>query len=229
MRLSLSHLGLLALAALPDLAMCVKKADFKTCEQSGFCKRNRAYADTVSTNKLASPYAIDAASLNIKDGLLTGTIWKTVEGQEEKVELPLEIHFLANGVARVKVDEEKRRKKGIELRNDSKARKERYNEAGKWALVGELPLDTNAKLETQELSSKVTWSEWANVAEIDYKPFRIRFIRHGEVHVVFNDQNFLNVEHWRAKPEEGADETMWDETFGGNTDTKPRGKVQRVY
>ena len=45
----------------------------------------------------------------------------------------------------------------------------------------------------------------------------------------------MNVEHWRAKVDtpkkedgaeettEASEETWWDESFGGNTDSKPRG------
>lgn len=226
MRSLIASLGLLALLALPETVLSVKHHDFKTCAQSGFCRRNRAYADSVIAGKKAAPYDLDPASIKMQDGVLTGTIWKTVEGQEDKVEFPLEMSFLENGVARVRIDERRRREGNIELRNGSKARKERYNEAGKWALVGEPVLDKAAKLEAQDLSASVTWSAWQNIAQIDYKPFSVRFLRHNEVHVVLNERNLMNIDHWRPKPEEGAEDGMWEETFGGNTDTKPRGKYE---
>lgn len=82
-------------------------------------------------------------------------------------------------------------------------------------------------------------------AIIHHQPFSIEFQRDGETHVKFNERGFLNLEHWRAKvekpkeePKEGEENkeekkveeekvedesTWWDESFGGNTDTKPRG------
>jgi mannosyl-oligosaccharide alpha-1,3-glucosidase len=58
----------------------------------------------------------------------------------------------------------------------------------------------------------------------------VTFKREGSAEVVFNERQFLNYEHWRAKAEaEGNDcnaedqSTWWDESFGGATDTKPKG------
>jgi alpha 1,3-glucosidase len=114
----------------------VKHENFKTCDQSGFCKRNRAYADSAhSTSNFQSPYQLDATSIKFDHGVLTGTVLKTL-ADSEQVRLPLTVAFFESGVARVTVDEEKRQKGEIELRHGSKARKERFNEAEKWAVVG---------------------------------------------------------------------------------------------
>jgi len=76
---------------------------------------------------------------------------------------------------------------------------------------------------------------------VKFSPFSIDFARDGATQVKLNDRGLLNMEHWRpkiekAEPEQkegeelpvevqtGEDEsTWWDETFGGNTDSKPRG------
>lgn len=83
-------------------------------------------------------------------------------------------------------------------------------------------------------------------AVITHQPFGITFKRDGQAQVQLNDRGLLSVEHWRAKPadpdaveseaaeSEAAKEekkilssedtsTWWEETFGGNTDSKPRG------
>lgn len=59
----------------------VKHGNFKTCEQSGFCKRNRAYADNVATlgNTWASPYTLDPNSVMIGHGQVTGTVLKSLK------------------------------------------------------------------------------------------------------------------------------------------------------
>jgi alpha 1,3-glucosidase len=188
---------------------------------------------------------------------LDAVVLKTVQNYTTKVRLPLTITFLESGLARVTLDEERRAKGDIELRHDSKARKERYNEAGNWALVGGLkPAEGAALSEAADAGyTKVVYGKGGNhQAIVRHSPFSIDFQRNGETQVKFNERGFMNMEHWRAKvekPEEekkegeeetkegeeekkeevektaedrGEDEsTWWDETFGGATDSKPRG------
>ncbi|KAF2113743.1 glycosyl hydrolases family 31-domain-containing protein [Lophiotrema nucula] len=232
-------------------AVMVKHENFKKCDQSGFCKRNRAFADTAAaTSSWTSPYALDPSTVKFKDGTLSAVVLKTV-GDGEKVKLPLTVTLLESGVARVTLDEEKRQKGDIELRKDSKARKERYNEAGKWALVGGLETSKGAALseKVEKGYTKVFYGVGGkHEAVIQHSPFGIEFKRDGETHVKFNERGLLNLEHWRAKKEpppveekkegeeekqeeetkepepQGEDEsTWWDESFGGATDSKPRG------
>ncbi|KAK2756384.1 hypothetical protein FQN54_005276 [Arachnomyces sp. PD_36] len=219
----------------------VKRELFKKCSQSGFCKRNRDYADSASAtgSSWTPPYQLESNSVKLNGGQLEGVIVKTTE-DNEKVRLPLTVSFLDSGVARVTMDEEKRITGDIELRHDSKARKERYNESAKWALVGGLELSASAELnpEVESGFTKVLYGpEQKFQAIIRHEPFEVYFQRDGQTHVQFNDRGLLNMEHWRAKkerpapaegeeapPEEGPDEsTWWDETFGGNTDSKPKG------
>ncbi|KAI9697516.1 MAG: hypothetical protein M1820_007782 [Bogoriella megaspora] len=231
-------------------ALTVKKQDFKTCDQSGFCKRNRAYADRATTESSTwnSPYTLDASSIRFKDGQLTGVVLKALPKTGENIRLPLTINFLQSGLARVIIDEEKRRKGDIELRHGSKARKERYNEAEKWAIVGGLALNKGAAVskDSEPGTTKVVYGPSSGYeAVIKHSPFSVDFKREGETHVRFNERGFLNVEHWRPKiekdpPKEGEEEksaeeeqkivdaaedegTWWEETFGGNTDSKPKG------
>lgn len=80
---------------------------------------------------------------------------------------------------------------------------------------------------------------------INLSPFGIEFKRDGATHIKLNDRGLLNMEHWRPKVEqehhmvhiEGQEPlqdeaaqvkredetTWWEEFFGGNTDSKPRG------
>lgn len=226
--------------------MSVKHENFKKCDQSGFCKRNRAYADTAvaAGSNWEIPYQISPETLNWKNGQLDGTILKTVDAAGTTVRLPITISFLESGSARVVIDEEKRQKGDIELRHNSKARKERYNEAAGWALVGGLDLSKTAKEERDAKTSTVKYGKDGQFeAVITFAPFGIDFKRDAITEVKLNDRGLLNLDHWRPKidkptPEkkEGEDETpapeiqpgedestWWEETFGGSTDTKPRG------
>ncbi len=236
--------------------VAVKEHDFKKCHQSGFCTRNRAFADhALASSSWQSPYNIAPESASFQDGQYQAVILKTINENGETVRLPITVSFLESGTARVTVDEEKRQKGEIELRHDSKARKERYNEAEQWVIVGGTALDKEAKVDYED-KTQVTVKYGPSSkfeAIIKLSPFSIDFKRDGNSQIKFNDQGLLNVEHWRPKIEKpepekkegesieenkaeepkeepkeegpkGEDEsTWWDETFGSNTDTKPRG------
>ncbi|KAK4544170.1 hypothetical protein LTR36_004380 [Oleoguttula mirabilis] len=234
--------------------MMVKHENFKTCAQSGFCNRNRAYADNaLSTSKWAAPYSLDPASVRFDKGVLTGTISKKTT-TNEIVRLPLTVAFYESGTARVTLDEEKRQKGDIELRHASKAKKQRYNEAEQWAIVGGTTISTGAATskDAEKGTTKIVYGPASKFeAVIRHVPFGVEFKRDGETQIKLNDRGLLNMEHWRPKvdkpaPEkkEGDDEkkegeeamaagsdkemaedesTWWDESFGGNTDSKPRG------
>ncbi|TVY50550.1 Glucosidase 2 subunit alpha [Lachnellula cervina] len=226
-------------------AVSVKYENFKTCDQAGFCKRNRAYADTAAaTSSWKAPYALTSDSLSWKNGQLKGTILKTINTNGETVRLPITISFLESGSARVTIDEEKRQKGDIELRHNSIARKERYNEVEDWTIVGGLGLSKNAAESREAEKTTVTYGPQGKFeAVITFAPFSIDFKRDHVTQIKFNDRGLLNMEHWRPKIEkpvpekkEGEEETpapevpssedestWWDESFGGSTDSKPKG------
>ena len=234
------------------IVAAVKHENFKRCDQSGFCKRNRAIADEATSrgDLWASPYRLDPATINVQNGILKGIVSKSLGEDYGPVAFPLTITFLESGVARVSIDEEKRQKGDIELRHGSVARKERYNEASKWAIVGTLNADNRASPSMAPEATTVTYGPGNRYkAVIKHSPFAIDFWRDDEIHVSFNGKGFLNMEHWRPKIEKPAKEvketkegeepqaesqqestdagedesTWWEESFGGNTDSKPKG------
>lgn len=199
-----------------------------------------------------SPYSLDSKSIRFKNGILDGNILKTINSTtSETVNLPLRVTFLESGLARVTIDEEKRQKGEIELRHESKANKARYNDADKWSIAGGLAVNKEAPYgsDVGENQVKIVYGkDGKHEAIIQYKPFAIDFRRDGEVQVKINERGLLNMEHWRRKVEpppaaekkegeeqkdgEGeqaevlpgvSEDTWWDESFGGNTDSKPRG------
>jgi alpha 1,3-glucosidase len=224
----------------------VKHENFKTCDQSGFCKRNRAYADQAigAGSSWEAPYRINPESLSWKNGQFQGTVLKTTNTNGETVRLPITISFLESGSARVTIDEQKRQKGEIELRHNSAARKERFNEAEAWAIVGGLELSKTATESREDKKSTVTYGPDGKFeAVVTFAPFSIDFKRDSVTEIKLNDRGLLSMEHWRpkiekAEPEkkEGEEETpaaevqrgedestWWEETFGGNTDSKPKG------
>ena len=165
-------------------------------------------------------------------------MFKSLKSGGQAVQLPVKVVFLESGVARVTIDELKRQQKDIELRHGSQARKERYNEAAAWALVTSGEPDKALSGESSEEETVVRYGPKQQYrAVIRHDPFSIEFFRGDELHIKLNGKGLMNVEHWRPKAEkveqmegekknaeEGEDEsTWWEETFGGNTDSKPRG------
>lgn len=229
----------------------VKKEDFKTCKQSSFCRRNRALAEraTAQGSRHVTPYEIDGETLSLKDGVLDATVWKTVKKDSKKLELPLRITFLKSGVARVTLDEKRRRDLDIKLPESKEklVNKARYNEAEKYTIVGGLELDERISSKTTvDGVTKISYgSGMAYEMQITHKPLQIVFLRDGVVEILLNDRGLLNLEHWRAKDDmdgstvtdEAAEmgekieypadehdkEGMWEEDFNGKHDSKPRG------
>ena len=187
-------------------AVAVKEHDFKKCVQSGFCKRNREFADhALGASAWQSPYTVLADSASFKDGQLQATVLKTINDQGDTVRLPLTVSFLESGTARVTVDEEKRQKGEIELRHDSKARKERYNGAEEWVIVGGLAVDTAAKVAHEDKNQITIQYGPASKFEavIKFSPFTVDFKRDGKSQIKFNDKGLLdrkstrlNSSHW---------------------------------
>ena len=142
------------------------------------------------------------------------------------------------------IDEERRRRGDIELRHNSKARKQRCDEAAKWALTGAgLKSSQDAKVTAEgDGFTEVTYGpDQRYEALIRHSPFSVQFRKDGHKELQLNERGFFNIEHWRAQekqiPNAGSaqdplvnnkendddESTWWDETFNGFTDSKPRG------
>lgn len=235
----------LLLATTPTLA--VKRGDFKTCDQSGFCKRNRALADraNAATTAWNSPYTFSFPSF--KDGVLSARLSNAVF---PSIQYSLKVQFQQDGVARILMDEVD----GL---------RQRYNEAGMWAV------QTTPALATQEgdytislgaSASSIGYKGGAHELRIEHSPVKLTFLRNGQEHVILNGKGLLNMEHFRVKTPAKAEATqvegeeamlvqeadstvvqpldvdfpgflptnedgMWEETFSGKVDTKPKGEL----
>lgn len=208
-------------------------------------------ADAVASNPhYASPYSL-SEEIFLRNGVLTGTILKSIKKGVEKVELPFSIQFLKSGAARFTIDEKRRQAKDIELpEGKDHVRKERYNLVASHVLIGGKQLDMAVnKLVSQHNSTRVRYgSRVDQEVVIHHYPFRIEFLRENKVQMVLNERNLLNVEHWRPKSikkeqqqakegsvgdeqmtvvddEDEEEDGMWEESFNGKTDSKPRGAL----
>lgn len=233
----------LVIASTPT-SHAVKRHDFKTCSQSGFCRRNRAFADRAAETGQAwqSPYAL-AAPPQFARGSLSADV---VNALFPNIKFSLEVRFHQDGTARVLMDEVD----GL---------RQRYNEAARWALDQEPQVDGPDEHFTVQHDKGFTSVKYAgghNEVRLDHSPLAVTFLRNGQPHVVLNERKLFNMEHFRVKtvgeqPEELVvqdpdhpgeqrvivkddafpgflppdEDGMWDETFAGKTDSKPKGTL----
>ncbi|KAK9709971.1 hypothetical protein QE152_g26249 [Popillia japonica] len=163
------------LLQLTGFIIAVDKGNFKTCEQSSFCRRLRKI-------KPDNPkYLLDLNSLEISDHSLEAKLVNT----EENVQLKFVLITLAGDTFRVIVDE-------------YQPLHPRYHVQS--ALNGEPQI---AKLELLERNKDaVSIKLGNNKATVRSDPFKLEFYQ-GEVLVaVVNSRNLFEFEHLRAKPVE---------------------------
>ncbi|KAG5438788.1 hypothetical protein PCANB_002508 [Pneumocystis canis] len=207
----------------------VTKTAFKTCAQSSFCKRNRHLAENES---IRDKYILDYSHLSLNEGLLEAIVLKIPQYDSQIIYLPLSISFLKTGVVRVKIDELQRQRGNINLHNNDRVRKERYNETEKWVIVSDLERDVTVQNYIVEQGVITVKYGQNNEFElrITHEPFKISFYKNGNMEILFNEHGYLNLEHWRPKSTEDLDNSkysdpdrMWEESFNGIPDTKPLG------
>lgn len=209
-----------------SVVLGVSRDNFKTCDQSGFCKRQRAMVPG------HSHYVVELSSINMTPSSLE----LEVVNKKNNVRFKLELYALANNMARIKF-------------NELSPLKPRYEIPIGDVLVKE-PVLQSLKLVSQDSNSITTVFENTRVV-ITANPFRIDFITSDQPTVSFNTQGLLKFEHLRkkqtAQPAEPAQEAaaenqeekkeeqaptpeaensepdMWEETFKSFVDSKPNG------
>ncbi|RUS82149.1 hypothetical protein EGW08_010083 [Elysia chlorotica] len=231
----------LLLAVLFCTCLGVHRENFRTCDQSGFCKRHR------SLQPGNSDYVVQASSLRLSKTSLMVDVLNT----KSDVRFLLQVYGLQHGIFRVKLVE-------------AEPIRQRYEIPIGVTLVAE---PEQAELVYHgEVSGQLKFSLGDNQMVINTNPLRIDFLINNEPVSSLNAQGLLKFEHtqekkgwfssrvsslfsfvsqpFRAKKEEteegvegeeGAvqedekpsdderDAGMWEETFKGFTDSKPNG------
>ncbi|XP_045781311.1 neutral alpha-glucosidase AB isoform X1 [Maniola jurtina] len=211
-------LGLLLIAALGlNGSLGVDRNNFKTCDQSGFCKRLRGLKPE------KSQYALNVDSVFVHGNVLSAEVVTVdYEGETKNVlwRYALRLSALADSSFRVEMDE-------------ADPLYPRYRT--QIALEGE-PKADGIKLVSNENGKLTLANNQGHRVVITTEPLKIEFVDHsGEVSVVLNENSQLLVEPLRARRErrddddeqgnavEVEEEGTWGENFKGHHDSKPRG------
>ncbi|XP_050680339.1 neutral alpha-glucosidase AB [Leptidea sinapis] len=189
----------------------VDKNNFKTCEQSGFCKRLR------NLKPEKSQYSLNLDSVFVHGNVLSAEVITVNHDTENKNVLwhyALKLSALVDGTFRVEIDE-------------AEPLYPRYRT--QLSLDGE-PKPDSLKLVSKENGQITVSNSQGYKVVIRAEPLKFTFLdKNGEEAVVLNDNAQLFVEPLRVKnsgDEENAvesDEGAWSESFKSHHDSKPRG------
>ena len=179
----------------------VDRSKFKSCSQSGFCKRCRAVQPGTSS------YEVEAATLHTSATSLDTLVVNNNNG----VKFKLSIIGLLDNTFRLKI-------------NEAYPLKKRF----------EVPLVLASEPEPAPISvlskdnEKIVLGLGDSKAILHFKPLRVDFYSGDKLVISTNARGMMKFEHLRVKNEETAVEAenepdMWEESYGGHSDSKPHG------
>ncbi|XP_010896653.1 neutral alpha-glucosidase AB [Esox lucius] len=216
------------------LAVCVSgswavdRGNFKTCDQSTFCKRQRALKPG------QSPYRALLETLELTNTKLT----LQLINDNNKVRLLLELYRLQGNMTRVKINELKPLKPRFEVPD---------------VLINDPPTEPLSLLSQDENGMVLSLGADSQRLIVSAKPFRLDIMEGREVLLSLNSRGLLAFEHLRirkdtladpegaekkeetdaaseqtegeeaTKEDEKVEDGMWEETFKSHTDSKPNG------
>ncbi|KAK6202280.1 glucosidase II [Scheffersomyces amazonensis] len=207
----------------PTLVFGVKESLFKTCENSGFCHRNKYFAESIKNegSNYQSRYSIAPESILIESKLNTkiihGQIIKDIPTLAEDFILPFELSILEGNNIRFTINEEQRHIADIKAINITNYR---YNQTSDWAFVtSELPYlaENLFKVEIDQSKSEVIvhYGESNEYkAILTFNPVTLTVFYNDIPQVIANHQNFFNFEHWRPKESNYEHLTVEETDYG---------------
>ena len=192
---------LLACVLSSAIVTAVDKSKFRTCDQTGFCRRHRKHQPK-------SHYRVDASSIIKENGRVKATL---VGGPAEAVPLPIEITFLTTGVARVRITDPS---------------KERWQPPE--VLLSKDIMLTQYTVAKEDASSAIFSYSTDGVVKsvvLQFSPFKIDFQVKGQTMLSINSENMFHFEHTRNKGDvAAADNTEAEKT----EESKPQSEKKIV-
>uniref|UniRef100_A0A673G7D6 Integrator complex subunit 5-like n=1 Tax=Sinocyclocheilus rhinocerous TaxID=307959 RepID=A0A673G7D6_9TELE len=178
-------------------AFAVDRGNFKTCDQSSFCKRQRALKPG------QSPYRALLETLELSDSRLT----LQLINDNNKVHLLLELYRLQGNMTRVKINELKPLKPRFEVPD---------------VLIAEPPTEPLSVLSKDDNGIVLSLGAESQRLIVSARPFRLDIMEGPEVLLSLNSRGLLAFEHLHLQGDKEQD-GLWEETFKSHTDTKPNG------
>lgn len=183
-----------AIFILANACFAVKDYLFKSCEQNGFCHRNRHYANEVKLDSsFKSPYNIIPESVSVKGSVVKGIVVKESPHISARVEFPFEIDVIGDSF-HFKLDENREPHQQI-------VNHRRYNETSKWAFAEGVEINKDAKFDKSKSSIDVSYGN--NKVSIQFNPVKLSFFYKNKEVLVINDKQFLNIEPYRLEEHNG--------------------------
>ncbi len=232
MGLSSACLLVLALCSLLPSAFAAKHGDFKTCQQSSFCRRLRAIS-TISDlggPEFHSPYsALEATHSTAVDRDEASWTFPIKTELYPAIDFELRVDIQQGGIARLRMDEV-----------NSALQWKRYNETASHALLGEpkllskkdVSMETKKGITTLSYYSK-SKSSFPLQLVIQNSPLKITQLMDGSPIAIINDRSLLHMEHFRTKKvalEEGVEPTEVSEMeFKGRVAYEKGSDVDRKW
>ncbi|XP_046694477.1 neutral alpha-glucosidase AB isoform X3 [Silurus meridionalis] len=201
-------------------AEAVDRGNFKTCEQSAFCKRQRELKPG------QSPYRALLDTLELSDSRIT----LQLINDNNKVRLLLELYRLQGNMTRVKINELKPLRPRYEVQD---------------VLITDPPTKPMTVVTRDENGVVLSLGADEQRLIVSARPFRLDIVEGPQVLLSLNSRGLLAFEHLRLrkdtkqdtdraggsenagdKAEDGEEEVkpgMWEETFKTHTDSKPNG------
>jgi len=221
-------LPLILAACRSDLAAGVDKSKFRTCDQGSFCRRYRKYVKRIEGSSGAEiVHALDVSSLEHTEHTVSARLQFAQDAAVTP--LKLELRFFKDavagrgGIVRMRITEAEPLHPRFELREGD-------------VVVAESGLAPDAvKLSSGEGTTVLTSTaaEGGCTVTIHHRPFEVVLAAGGRTLQRVNGRHLLNFERYRdraASPHAGLvdatdvdGEHLWEESFGGHKDTKPRG------
>lgn len=224
-----SHTALWCLLGLglTGLAGAVDVNKFRTCEQGSFCRRYRKYVSRIEGSQGSEfAHAFEPSSIKSHGNTVTAKLLQTNDASVRP--LLLDIRFFQDavsghaGIVRIQINEEASLHRRFQLQEGDVVMKESDLK----------PDPVNVLPEGAVTIIKSTAPGDCQVT-IRHKPFEIEFAAGHHVLQKVNSRHLLNFERYRQKEAPAhaglVDATdvdnsdLWEERFGGHTDSKPRG------
>ncbi|CAG2104181.1 unnamed protein product [Medioppia subpectinata] len=205
-----------------EIALNIKQSNFKTCDQSGYCRRQRNQTPNEDNQWLVVSDSVTQSS----DG---HSVEFRLKNSHTGVTLQALIYSLVSGhVIRLKVNEIN----GLRHRFEAKD-----------SLLPDIPLSALKLADQTADGFTLHLADTKNKAVITAKPFRIDVYSDDKLVISGNQRGLFKFEHYRPKPaESGAEnegqqppeqqqpveectDSCWEESFKSHTDTKPYGPM----